>query len=113
LTFSIFEDAEQNPAMAAFVEWYERTNPGAPVDFFSVMSWAATDLLVRGIRGAGPAPTRDSVIAALQAITDFDADGLLAPRNPSAKTIGNCFVVVTVEGGEWKRVDPESGFVNC
>jgi ABC-type branched-subunit amino acid transport system substrate-binding protein len=114
LTFSIFEDADQNPAMATFVEWYERTNPGAPMDFFSVMSWAATDMMVQALRTAGPAPTRDAVIAALQGFTDYDADGLLSPRNPAAKTLAGCFVVVTVEGGEWRRVDPEgSGFVNC
>ncbi|MGH9139448.1 MAG: ABC transporter substrate-binding protein, partial [Acidimicrobiales bacterium] len=113
LTFSIFEDAGQNPAMARFLEWYERTNPGSDPDFFSIMTWAAADMMISAIRQAGPAPTRDSVLAAFQTMTSFDADGLLSPRNPVAKAVGDCFVVVTVEGGQWRRVAPPSGFINC
>ena len=34
--------------------------------------------------------------------------------NPAGKTMGNCFVIIRAEGGQWRRVEPaESGFVNC
>jgi ABC-type branched-subunit amino acid transport system substrate-binding protein len=112
LTYAIFEDAPSNPGVATFLEWYERTNPGSQPDFFSVMGWSAADLMVQALQAAGPTPTRDKVLAGLQALTSFDAHGLLAPRNPPAKQIGPGFLVVTVEGGKWKRVSPAQGFTN-
>ena len=74
---------------------------------------AAADLLVQAIRAAGPAPTRHAVLAHLQTQTEFTADGLLSPRNPAAKDTGDCFAVITVEGGAWRRLEPAAGFVNC
>jgi ABC-type branched-subunit amino acid transport system substrate-binding protein len=109
LTHAIFEDTD-NPAMTAFNEWYQRTNPGSVPDFFSIMGWAAADMMVTAIEQAGPAPTRDKVLAALQGMTAFDAHGMLAPRNPAGKQGATQFVIVTVEGGAWKRVYPASGF---
>ena len=110
LTYDIFEDAGSNPAVAAFLEWYERSNPGSKPDFFAVMAWAAADMMVQGIEAAGPAPTRDKVLAALGTLTTFDAHGFLAPRNPPGKKIGDKFLVTTVQGGKWVREFPESGF---
>ena len=112
-THVIFEDAPSVPAMANFLDWYQRTAPGSEPDFFSVMSWAATDMFVQAIRATNGAPTRDAVLAALATQTAYDAGGMLAPRNPPAKTTGNCFAIVTIEGGQWRRVEPASGFLNC
>lgn len=109
LTHAIFEDVD-NPAMAAFVEWFKRTNPGVDPDFFSIMGWAAADMMVQAIEQAGPTPTRDKVFAALNSFTSFDAHGLLAPRNPPGKQNSNTFVIVKLEGGVWQRVYPATGF---
>ena len=56
-----------------------------------------------------------AVLAALQAQTDYTGDGLMAPRNPPAKTLGECFLVATVRDGQWARLDPPTpgSFVNC
>jgi ABC-type branched-subunit amino acid transport system substrate-binding protein len=113
VTHNLFEDAGSVPSIATFLEWYRNTAPGSDPDFFSVMSWAAADLLVRAIREAGGAPTRDAVLAALAGQTSFTADGMLAPRNPPAKDNSDCFAVITVQGGAWRRVEPASGFVGC
>lgn len=111
VTYSIFEDAPNVPAMATFLEWYERTAPGSKPDFFAIMSWAAADMLVTAIREAGGAPTRDAVLERLRAQTDYTGNGFLAPRNPPAKQMGECFAVITVEGGQWRRVEPATGFL--
>ena len=110
LTYSIFEDAPNNKAMAAFVEWYKRTNPGSNPDFFSIMSWGAADMYVQALQQAGPAPTRAAVLKALQGFTTFDAHGLMSPRNPPGKSIGNQFMVVEIKDGKWVRTYPASGF---
>jgi ABC-type branched-subunit amino acid transport system substrate-binding protein len=110
LTYAIFEDAGSNPAVQSFVDWYQRSNPGSKPDFFSVMSWAAADMMVQAIQAAGPAPTRDKVLAALGTLTAFDAHGFMAPRNPAGKKIGDQFLVVKVQGGKWVRQFPDAGF---
>ena len=110
ITFAPFDDA----AAAPFVEWYGRTAPGSKPDFFAAMSWIAMDMLVRALREAGGAPTRDAVLERLRSYSEFTAEGFAAPRNPAGKQMGNCFVVVRAQGGRWVRADPAGGgFVNC
>jgi len=111
VTYSIFEDAPSVAPMATFLEWYERTAPGSEPDFFAIMSWAAADMLVTALREAGGAPTRDAVLERLRAQTNYTGGGFLAPRNPPAKQMGECFAVITVEGGQWRRVEPAEGFL--
>jgi ABC-type branched-subunit amino acid transport system substrate-binding protein len=112
ITHSLFTD--DIPPMQQFVEWYQRTAPGSEPDFFAVMSWAAADMFVRALRAAGGAPTRDAVLAGLAAQTEYTGDGFMAPRNPPGKQMGNCFVVIRAEGGQWVRTEPAGGgFVNC
>jgi ABC-type branched-subunit amino acid transport system substrate-binding protein len=111
LAYDIAEDAAQNPAIAAFAEWYPRVNPGAEIDFFAIQGWAAADMFVRALTAAGGAPTRDAVLQQLRSFTDVDAGGVLAPHtNPAGKKPSPCFVVVTVQGGKWTRAHPDQGF---
>ena len=109
LTFSIMEDAPQNPAVATFQQWYNRVAPGADIDLFAVQSWAAVDLLVKALNKAGT-PNRDKVLAALRTETAFTADGLVAAINPPSKRPTPCFMVVAVKGGKWVRQHPAKGF---
>jgi hypothetical protein len=96
--------------MQTFAQFYQASSSGQPLDFFAVMGWTAAKLCVDAIAAAGPAPTRDAVIAALNGVTDFTADNILAPRSPAAKQGATQFVIATIEGGTWKRVYPDAGF---
>jgi hypothetical protein len=49
-------------------------------------------------------------MGSLTGLHDFEADGLLAPRDPAGKHSPSAFVMVTIEGGQWKRIYPDSGF---
>lgn len=110
LSYSIFEDAPNNPPVATFLEWYQRTNPGADIDFFAVMSWVSADMFVKGLEGSGGPPKRDAVFAKMKTFTKYDAGGMIAPINPAQKKGATCFMVTKVEGGKWKRIFPASGF---
>jgi ABC-type branched-subunit amino acid transport system substrate-binding protein len=110
LSHSIVEDRAQNPAMDAFVTWYQRANPGQDIDFFAIQGWIAGAMFGKALLLAGPSPTRALVLQQLQGFTSFDADGLIAPTNPAERKPTGCFVVVTVENGKWKRLDPDTGF---
>ena len=113
LTHPIIEEAGSIPQVATFVEWYERVNPGQDIDFFSFQGWVAGDMFADAIEAAGPAPTRDAVLGVLGGFTSFDADGLVAPFDPAGKVNSKCFMIVTVEGGQWRRVHPQGGGFAC
>jgi hypothetical protein len=91
---------------------YQASSSGQPLDFFAIMGWTAAKLCVDAIAAAGPAPTRDAVIAALNGVHDFTADNVLAARDPAGKKSPAQFLIVTIEGGQWKRVYPASGFAS-
>jgi ABC-type branched-subunit amino acid transport system substrate-binding protein len=110
LTHDIVEGG--SPEMQTFAQFYQASSSGQPLDFFAIMGWAAAKLCVDAIAAAGPAPTRDAAIAALNATTEYTAGGILAPRNPGGKKGTTQFVIVTIEGGVWKRVYPDSGFAS-
>jgi ABC-type branched-subunit amino acid transport system substrate-binding protein len=98
------------PEVALFLDWMQRVDPDQDVDLFALYAWASGRLLEQALRAAGPAITRDGVLAALGQITSFDANGLLGPANPAGKQATNCFIVVRVENGEFVREHPASGF---
>jgi ABC-type branched-subunit amino acid transport system substrate-binding protein len=110
LAYSMFEDAPSVPAVQAFLEWYARTNPGSNPDFFSVMGWAAADMMVQALEAAGATPTRDKVLAALQSFHAFDAHGVIAPCDPAGKRASPQFLIAVVSGGAWRREFPDAGF---
>jgi branched-chain amino acid transport system substrate-binding protein len=110
LTLAMVEDRAANPAVETFVSWYERTNPGADIDFFAMLGWASADLFATALRAAGPAPTRDKVLQQLRAQAKWDGGGFLAPRNPAAKQRPSCYLIAVVRDGRWQRSTPASGF---
>ena len=113
ITHPIVEEAGSNPAVATFEEWYRRVNPGAELDFFAFQGWVAAAMFTDAILAAGPSPTRDSVLEQLRTFTAYDAHGLVATINPAEKLGSSCFMVVTVEGGQWRRVFPEGSGFGC
>lgn len=110
LSFAMLEDASSLPPMQDFITWYERTNPGADIDFFAIQTWIAADLYVSALRKVSGPPTRDKVLAALKTFTEYDAKGMIAPVNPVAKKGSGCFLIARVEGGSWVRDHPSQGF---
>jgi ABC-type branched-subunit amino acid transport system substrate-binding protein len=110
LTHEIVEGGDQ--AMQTFAQVYQASSSGQPLDFFAVMGWTAAKLCVDAIAAAGPAPTRDAVIAAIAQQTSYTADGILSPRNPAAKSGASDFIVVTIDSGTWKRIYPDQGFAS-
>jgi ABC-type branched-subunit amino acid transport system substrate-binding protein len=113
LTHPIIEDAGGGGILDEFVAWNERVNPGQEIDFFTFQGWVAADMFADAILAAGPAPTRDSVLEVLRTYTSFDADGFVAAFNPAGKVNSPCYVIVTVEGGAWRRVHPTGGGFAC
>lgn len=88
-------------ATAPIVREYQRAMkkyaPGTELSYTSFEEFVGAKVLVEGLRRAGPNPTREKVIRALETLSPFDAGGFNV--NFSAKNrVGSRFVEVTVIG---------------
>jgi hypothetical protein len=58
--------------------------------------------------------TRAAVLKGASNLHDFDADGMLAPRDAGARVPSLCFALTQVKGGKFVRVFPKkAGTFDC
>jgi ABC-type branched-subunit amino acid transport system substrate-binding protein len=100
-----------DPGVSLFLHWMHKVHPSFSPDIWSLYSWASAALFVQALQAAGPAPTQAGLVRALRAIHSFNADGLIAPSNPGAKTAAHCYLLVKLVNGNFTRTgDPATGF---
>lgn len=109
------EDAHAIPEVGLFDKWAKQVDPNV---FTSVTplpaldGWASGMLFAQALKAAGPNPTRAALMAQLNKVTSFNANGLLPPgENPAQNIPSKCFLVARLENGAWSRVSPKSGFI--
>jgi branched-chain amino acid transport system substrate-binding protein len=83
-----------------------------PPTFAEAEAYIATSAFVYGLKKAGANPSRDKFSTTLRAVTDFDADGLLAPQKVSfanyrPSTVCNYYA--QLKGGKFIKV-PKSPY---
>jgi ABC-type branched-subunit amino acid transport system substrate-binding protein len=107
------QDSADNPALATYLHWLDRTHPGDSANIYGISAWASGVLFVQALKAAGPNPTRPSVLAALKHITQFSADGLLPSSDPGQNKAATCMVIVGVHGTHFVRLDPSKKGFEC
>ncbi len=107
------QDASSVPAVATFDKWIKKVNPSGHIDTYGLFGWLSAQLFAQALQTAGKNPTRASVLAALDKITSFNGDGLIATTNPAQKKPGTCWIEIQVTNGSWQRTapSPKSGFI--
>jgi branched-chain amino acid transport system substrate-binding protein len=78
-----------------------------PPTFAEQEAYLAMSGFAAGLKAAGPSPSRDKFSTSLRAITDFDADGLLAPEKVSFSNYSPsqvCEFYVKLEGKTFQNV---------
>jgi hypothetical protein len=115
--FRPFEADADDSALGDFQEWMDKQGD-APSEL-AMVGWINASLAYEGLLAAGPEFDRETVTAATNAMTDFDAGGLLEPidwttahtpytQETRDEGSGNeCTSLVRVESGEFTTVsDP-------
>ncbi len=105
------QDASTIPAVGTFLHWVNVASPGFQPDLYTLYAWLSAELFSQALKNAGSDPSRGSELQALSKITTFDGSQLIAPTDPAAKTIGNCYLIARVVEGKFVRQDdpPVSG----
>lgn len=81
-------------------ESFVREGKGIP-SFTSLEGFISAKVLVEGLRRAGPQPTREKFIDAMESISDFDVGGLKVSYSPTSRD-GSKYVDITVIGKDGK-----------
>jgi ABC-type branched-subunit amino acid transport system substrate-binding protein len=107
------EDAKTVPAVKTFDTWMKKVDSKDSIALWGATSWASAALFVQALRNAGKNPTRASLVAALNKITNFDAGGLVAPADPAQAIPAKCWLLAQVKNEKVVRISPSprSGYI--
>jgi branched-chain amino acid transport system substrate-binding protein len=67
------------PGVLAYRRLMARYFPGEKLNRYSLYGYAFGQMVMEGLRRAGPNPTRESFIDAMETIKDWDSGGILPP----------------------------------
>jgi ABC-type branched-subunit amino acid transport system substrate-binding protein len=105
------EEASSNAELRAFLEWMGQVAPNEAVDPFAVDSWAAAKAFFDTLEALPGPISRDAFVTQLQSITTFDGGGMFGSIRLGAELTNACVVGMRYEGGQWRRITPDSGFL--
>lgn len=80
-----------------------KDRPGSTPSYLSMEGYVAAKVLVEGLRRAGPAPTREKFVTALETLRHFDLGGMEVNYGPSERT-GSNFIEITAIGSDGKFI---------
>jgi Periplasmic binding protein len=121
--FLPFEADAEGTALGDFLTWMDKQ--GSEPSELAMVGWINASLAFDGLLAAGPEFDRDAVTAATNAITDFDAGGLIEPidwtqahtpytqETRDVDTGLECGVLVRVEGGKFVTIGPKDKPWSC
>jgi ABC-type branched-subunit amino acid transport system substrate-binding protein len=114
--FRPFEAETAGTGLEDFVEWMDRQ--GDEPSELAMVGWINATLAYEGLLAAGPEFDRDKVTAATNAMTDFDAGGLVEPVDwgeahdsytqdtRDEDSSDECAILLRVEDGAFTTVAP-------
>lgn len=101
------------PEVTTMVSWTHKVHPGAAINLFTLTAWEAGLLFQSAMKSAGSPPTQSGLLSALNKITSFDAEGLIPKSNPAGRIPGACSVIVGIDNGGFKRLEPPKSGYDC
>ncbi|MEZ5169354.1 MAG: ABC transporter substrate-binding protein [Acidimicrobiia bacterium] len=105
-----FEEADTSEMMQTYLDWLEKTVPGASPDALGVQSWSAGLLFATAAKALGSDLTREGLMDELRSITEWDGLGMHVPTDPGENIGTDCYMYLQVEDGEFVREFPDEGF---
>ena len=106
------------PGIDRFVADMHRFAPGTPLSGSALAGWASADLFTQGLRAAGADVTRSRVVAAINRLRAYNADGAYPPvdwtKAHAGVTSVNCSTFVRAKGTRFVPVfAPPTGVYRC
>lgn len=99
--FAPFESNPQPPGLKLYLTWIKKS--GGQQTENSVYGWLNADLFVTGLKAAGCNFTRQSVVDAINKLTNYNANGFLPPVNwtTAHQQSQGCFSFLKIVNGKF------------
>jgi ABC-type branched-subunit amino acid transport system substrate-binding protein len=109
--FVPFEAAQDSKGMTQFINTIKKN--GGTANELALAGWIDADLLVQGIKASGKNFTRQSVVDNLNKLTDYTANGILAPVDwtvaHTADASQLCTAALEAKGGKFVPILGQPG----
>ncbi|MEZ5182101.1 MAG: ABC transporter substrate-binding protein [Acidimicrobiales bacterium] len=102
-----FEDADASPALQAYLDAYDQLGSKIEPTSLGVQAWSAGLLFATAVKSLGDDLTRDSLLAALKDVHEWDGGGLHGTSDPGANKGAPCLAFTQVVDGGFQRLFPE------
>ncbi|ANH38292.1 hypothetical protein I601_1861 [Nocardioides dokdonensis FR1436] len=99
--FVPFEEASSNQETQLYTSWLQQVKPGAKPTFFGAFAWSAARLFVQEATGLGGQLNRGTLVASLNKVSDWTANGLHSKQQVGPRQTGECWRFLTVKGGKF------------
>jgi ABC-type branched-subunit amino acid transport system substrate-binding protein len=106
LTTWPIEEADQNSAMAAYLQALEAAKPGAQPELLGIQAFSAALLWATAVKDLGSNVTREALVQQLSQVTAWDGGGLHGTSNPGKNQGSPCYIIMKVEDGGFVRAYP-------
>ncbi|MGH7735535.1 MAG: ABC transporter substrate-binding protein, partial [Gemmatimonadales bacterium] len=100
---------ENQPMDVMYQQQLHQYVPGSQPSGFGFLSWLAGQMMIYALLHSGRNPTKQSFLAALNALKDFNAGGAVGPYTPSSHSVNLCDMDVVVKGSDFVRKAPAQG----
>lgn len=101
---------EKNPMDTMYQQQLAQYVPGAQPSGFGFLAWLAGQMMIYTLLQAGRNPTWASIDNALNSLQNYDSGGATGPYTPSTHSVALCTMDAWVQGSQFVRRDPSSGF---
>ena len=107
--FTPLEVKPQPPGLKLYQKWIKKS--GGTKSENSIYGWLNADLFVTGLKAAGPDFTRQKVVDAINQITDYDANGILAGVDwtKAHEEAPSCYAWLKIVDGRFQPVFGKPG----
>jgi branched-chain amino acid transport system substrate-binding protein len=107
--FAPFETRPKPAGLKLYEKWIKKT--GGAKNENSLIGWLNADLFATGLKAAGPEFTQQKVVDAINAITDYDAGGILSGTDwtTAHEDDPDCFAMTKIVDGKFKPVFGKPG----
>lgn len=107
--FAPFESTPKPAGLQFYQKWIKRS--GGTASENSVYGWLNADLFVRGLKAAGCDFTRQKVVDAVNQMTNYTADGFIAPVDwtKAHQQASGCFTWVKIVNSKFKPMFGQPG----
>jgi hypothetical protein len=110
MVFTPFEEADDNPATAKYIELVEAIDGKvALLGAQSMSAWLLFATAAKECDDAGNL-SRSCLLDTAGSVTEWDGGGLHAPGDPSTNSPPSCTMLVEIRDGEFVRHAPDEGF---